>query len=434
MKQQKKPHSIQYQRTTSFRRLVKRIIRPGSIGRRFYYRLRTRFGWPTRTFGERPPLPIDEDLRAFLHKIHQTNQKRVVLILATTELLESEGQRSTNLAFELSRREVPCIFGYWRWDHGVWCPQDHLEDGIIQIPVDILLTWPEIVFREVDLEERIVLFEFPHPGFFNVLAEAHASGWIAIYDVIDDWQEFYKVGQAMWYDPQFETHLLAQADAVTAIKSNLATRLAPAVSDEITVIPNGLVPGIDEVDQQRILERGEVTVGYFGYLAGAWLDWKLIKDAARRQSGWRFYLIGYGGEPEGLSLPPNVHLLGKKPRSELASFAANWDVAIIPFKEGRLAAEADPIKTYEYLAMGLPVVVTGVYPPDGGEGFVRRVEGVDAFIDALRVAADERGNQVDKRRAFAYSCTWSDRVDALLQLLERGDGRIREKRALFERR
>ena len=76
-------------------------------------------------------------------------------------------------------------------------------------------------------------------------------------------------------------------------------------------------------------------MGYFGYLAGAWFDWELIAAAARRRPSWRFYLIGYGGSPEGIELPATVELLGKQPQTDLAAFAANWDVAVIPFKPDR---------------------------------------------------------------------------------------------------
>jgi glycosyltransferase involved in cell wall biosynthesis len=175
-----------------------------------------------------------------------------------------------------------------------------------------------------------------------------------------------------------------------------------------------------------------VTVGYFGYLAGAWFDWELIAEAARRRPWWRFYLIGYGGSPDGLVLPDNVVLLGKKPQSELAAYAANWDVAIIPFKPEPLAAAADPIKTYEYLAMGLPVVATGVFPPAGGEAFVTRTEGVEGFLAELEKAAAQRGSEeVAARRGFVEACTWEARLDALFGAIDRGEQRVAEKRALF---
>lgn len=411
---------------------LKRFFPPGSLGRKLYYQWRVRFGRSILRLDHRQSLPIDKDLKRFSEWVHAQEAARIVLILASTKLIEIEGQRSTNLALEFARRGIPVIFGYWRWRSDDWCSQDYIERGILQIPVDVIAEWPEMIFRAFHVPERIAVFEFPHPAFFRVLAEAHASGWLTVYDVVDDWEEFQRVGQADWYDRQFEAHLAATADAVTVINRKLAQQLRLFNLAETAILPNGFAVGVERIDCRRELERGQVTIGYFGYLAGAWFDWQLLSQAARSRPDWRFYLIGYGGEPEGISLPGNIILLGKKPRSELASYAANWDVAIIPFKAERLAAGADPIKTYEYLAMGLPVVVTGVYPPEGGEPFVQRAISVEGFVSAIEQASNEESNQVNLRKAFAESCTWRHRVDAFFTLLECGEQRIAEKRALFQ--
>jgi hypothetical protein len=411
--------------------LFKRILPPGSLGRRVFYQLRARYGRSIISLDRRPSLPIDDHLQQFLQTITDTHVPEVVVILTSTELRESEGQRSTNLAFEFVKRQIPSVFGYWRWNHDHWVEQDRLGDGILQIPVDVLASWPEMIFREIHAERKILLIEFPHPSFFKLIAEAHACGWIVIYDVVDDWEEFFRVGQAIWYDKVFERHLLKSADAIVAVNHFLAEQIRQVGAREVNVIPNGLSSGIESIDQSRDLDRGQVTVGYFGYLAGAWFDWELLSEAAGQLPGWKFYLIGYGGEPEKGRLPGNVFLLGKKPRNELASYAANWDVAIIPFKDERLARGADPIKTYEYLAMDLPVVVTGVHAPEGAEAYVRRAEGVESFIQSLKLAAGERDLAGNERKSFAQTCTWSKRVDAFSQMIETSSQRIGEKRALF---
>jgi glycosyltransferase involved in cell wall biosynthesis len=197
------------------------------------------------------------------------------------------------------------------------------------------------------------------------------------------------------------------------------------------LVPNGLSEGVAVVDEPRTLERGRITIGYFGYLAEAWFDWDLLVKVAYRNPDWHIYLIGYGGTSGELSIPDNLHMLGKVPRHELAAYAANWDVAIVPFKEEAVADRADPIKTYEYMAMGLPVVLTGVHPPQGTERLLRRVEGVYAFEEAIRMEASEKERLADVRIAFARRCTWTTRMDQLLGAIEDGAQRIGEKHALF---
>jgi polysaccharide pyruvyl transferase CsaB len=447
--------TLAYRIVSRFWRLMRRLFPEGSRRRRLYRFARRVLGkalgaadlavpeaaWKEGMGGAPAPAsapavaaPPDPraDLLRFEEQVRGSGAGQVVALFSATQLLESEGQRPTQLALALSRRGIPVVFVYWRWWDNEWRPQDRREEGILQIPIDVVTKRPEMLTGAFPGLERIALFEFPHPGFFETLAAASSAGWITVYDVLDDWEEFHRVGQAIWYDEPFERQMIGACDAVFAINELLAGRIRGLGGAAVEVVGNGLKPGIERVREPQPLARGEVTVGYFGYLAGAWFDWELIAAAARRRPSWRFYLIGYGGSPEGVELPATVQLLGKQPQADLAAYAANWDVAVIPFKPDRLAAGADPIKTYEYLAMGLPVVTTGVYPPPGGEGLVTRAEGVDGFLREIERAARRRSaEEAAARRIFAGSCTWDHRLEALLASLAAGRQRVAEKRALF---
>jgi polysaccharide pyruvyl transferase CsaB len=447
--------TLAYRLVSRFWRLLRQVFPEGSRRRKLYRLGRRAAGkllgardpagpaaWTAGAGGAGAGAPDGSpDFRAELLRFEERVRAggapvpRVVAIFSGTQLVESEGQRPTQLALALARRGIPVVFVYWRWWDREQCPQDRLAEGIVQIPIDVVTRRPEMLTGAFAGAERIALFEFPHPAFFATLSAANSAGWITVYDMLDDWEEFHRVGQAIWWDEDFERHLAGACDAVFGINEVLAGRLRDLGADAAEVVGNGLKPGLGTIGEPRPLARGEVTVGYFGYLSGAWFDWELLLAAARRRPAWRFYLIGYGGAPEGAALPPNVELLGKQPQADLAAFAANWDVAVVPFKPDRLAAGADPIKTYEYLAMGLPVVVTGVHPPPGGEAFVHRAEpaeGVDGFLLAIEQTGGRGGAEKEATRgAFAASCSWDHRLAALLGSLAEGRQRVAEKRALF---
>lgn len=340
--------------------------------------------------------------------------KGVALVLSGTQLRTDEGQRPMELSFALARQGFAVVFGYWRWSPHERCPQNRLGEGIFQVPLDELTAAPEVLDRFAWCHQRLLLVEFPHPSFVPFAAAAARRGWYVIYDVLDDWAEFHRVGQASWFEPTAERQLVELAARVTAVTPALTHRLQTLGAGQVTVVPNGLRPEVAAVTTSMPLQRGDVTVGYFGYLAGAWFDWELVLAAARLRPSWRFYLVGYGGAPEGGTLPDNVVLLGKQPRHALAALAANWDVGIVPFRAEALAAGADPIKTYEYLAMGLPVVVTGVFPPAGAEAFVERVDSVEGFVNALERAARRPTREAELRRTWAAAHTWDARLAALL--------------------
>src|SRR5690606_25886854 len=72
------------------------------------------------------------------------------------------------------------------------------------------------------------------------------------------------------------------------------------------------------------------------------------------------YSFVFVGDTVGCKLPDldNIYFLGKKKYDELGSYLKNARVAIIPFKETNLTACVTPLKYYEYMSAGIPVVST----------------------------------------------------------------------------
>jgi glycosyltransferase involved in cell wall biosynthesis len=370
------------------------------------------------------------DLVQFDELANSKASSRVVVIFSTAQLIRSEGQRATNLAFELACRGIPVVFCYWRWDESVSTSQDSFNEGILQLPIDVVLAHPTELLDAFPEKERIAIFEFPYPRFFPLVSSANSLGWITVYDIIDDWEGFHEVGMAPWFDPDFEAHMVNAVDLVFAVKRSLSAKAERLGRDEVAVVPNAVRRGIEHFESAMPLERGEITIGYFGHLSSAWFDWRIIVDAARLRPKWRFQIIGYGAPSVRADLPDNIDVLGRIPQELLASYAANWDVAVVPFKPGRVADGTDAIKTYEYLAMDLPVVVTGIGAPEGAESLVTRASDLGDLLLKLERAALNRADSASERRQFAAHSTWEFRVDAILRHIAEGAQRVSEKRQL----
>jgi Glycosyl transferases group 1 len=114
-----------------------------------------------------------------------------------------------------------------------------------------------------------------------------------------------------------------------------------------------------------------------------------------------------------------VHLHGRVRHEELSEHAARWDVAMIPFLPGPLADTVDPIKVYEYLALGLPVVATGLPHLASVPGVWLAERG--SLESALQRAA---GQPLDLESVdgFLQGATWQRRVDDLLRALDAFQG------------
>ena len=343
--------------------------------------------------------------------------EHLVIIFAAVPLVLSEGQRSMWLTRAFSARGVPVVYACWRW-FPQDIPSDMTEyDNIIQIPLDVFITRGDALLnrRYPSRLQKLLLLEFPHPSLFRIVNVANAYGWTTIYDVIDDWEEFYRVGQAIWYDPEFEVYLLNNVDHTTATTKALSSKMMDLGAEGIHLLGNAYEgASFAPSDRKEDVPQGEITIGYFGHLTPSWFDWDALVLLARRHPEWLFHIIGYGDEPRD-DLPGNILRLGKIPHEHLSAYAANWDVAIIPFKPNILAGAVDPVKVYEYLALGLPVVTQGM-PHLEEMPCVRNAQTIDE-LEQLIIEANVAPFQGDEVMQFLSKNTWDDRANTLIDLM-----------------
>lgn len=223
-----------------------------------------------------------------------------------------------------------------------------------------------------------------------------------------------------------EADLLECSDlALFSSQPLLDAKLAefPSLRGKSLLVRNAAAGGYGALHGEAVPARSrsgpEKVIGYVGAL-DEWFDMAAVKSAALRQPDWKFVLIGRIENRAVLALKelPNVVLSGEAPHSELAAHLADFDVALIPFLVNELTVAANPIKLYEYLSFGLPVVSTRlpevemfgdlVYIAGGPEDFARKVE----------EAAGENDSLLRQRRADSVRGeTWASRVRQIEEAL-----------------
>jgi glycosyltransferase involved in cell wall biosynthesis len=133
-------------------------------------------------------------------------------------------------------------------------------------------------------------------------------------------------------------------------------------------------------------------IGFHGTLTGDKLNVPLVGEVARRRPEWTFVLIGPDKDRSvrrELGRLPNVHFLGPRRAAALPPYLAAFDVLLIPYR--RTAFTGRPLKVYEALAAGVPVVATGLPELAGEPGVSVADSNVEELESAIaRVLAEDR--------------------------------------------
>jgi hypothetical protein len=236
---------------------------------------------------------------------------------------------------------------------------------------------------------------------------------LVVYDCVDAVAAF-RPGQA---DVEEAERLLAgRADVVFATTPVLEARMR-RWNARTVLVPNAAdydhfaraVPTEEIPAELRALPRP--VIGYVGEVAD-WLDTSLLCALAARHPGWSIVLVGPATMEARAALDvPNVHVLGRRPYSELPRYLAGFDCALIPFRATPLTAAVSPIKLYEYLAAGKPVVST---PLPSVMPFAREIliAAGPRFLEAVEEAVAGASSTIaaDARRRCARAHTWDHRV------------------------
>ena len=168
---------------------------------------------------------------------------------------------------------------------------------------------------------------------------------------------------------------------------------------------------------KRLAYKSERPVaGYLGAIAD-WFDIDLIASAARRFWDWDFVLVGSTDFCDTALLEElgNVKLIGEVPYEDAASWIHSFDVALIPFKLTELTLCTNPVKAYEYLAAGKPVVATALPEMKLMEEVVHVAESHTHFIELLDTAMAEGGvpKLAARRTEWARGHDWKTRAEQL---------------------
>jgi GT2 family glycosyltransferase len=238
--------------------------------------------------------------------------------------------------------------------------------------------------------------------------------WPIVYDCMDHHAGFSLNRPEML---RAEERLLSEADSVI-VSSLFLEREARKRNHRVVMARNGCdYEHFAQVAPSTSTASGvkRPVIGYYGAIAD-WFDADLVADLAERRPDWDFVLVGSTqlADLSRLGKAPNIALAGEQPYAKIPEWLDRFDVTIIPFKRTPLTEATNPVKAYEILAAGKPLVSTPLPEVVALGPIVRLASNVEEFEREIAGAlAEDDPALIEQRRAFSHENTWEKRFEAL---------------------
>lgn len=170
-------------------------------------------------------------------------------------------------------------------------------------------------------------------------------------------------------------------------------------------------------EPEDIAGIGHPRLGYFGAIESWLIDQELIRYVSDKRPEWQWVMLGLKGARLAVEELPNFHHLGTRPYDEMPRYAASFDVCVLPWvTDNEFVNYGSAIKVREYLATGVPVVITPLYEYERLDGILRVSRGYDDFIAKVEDAlANDSPEKREARQLAIKESTWDARAEVVSQ-------------------
>jgi len=253
---------------------------------------------------------------------------------------------------------------------------------------------------------------------------------LTIYHVVDEYAAYgHKTDAEKQHIRTAEHRMLALVDMVVVVSPPLLAAKRQ-YNPNTYLVPNAVnyetfsrAMSDDGPLPSDIAHLPRPIIGYSGLISSR-LDLELLVSIAQEYSQWSLALVGMvrdqkcRGLMERLCSLANVYLLGYKTVDLVPYYVKAFDVCLIPYRAGEEAVHINPLKLYDYLACGKPVVSVDIPSLRPFAEVVRIAKDKETFIRCIEEALREDGSLTSRRLGIAKQNTWEVRVEQLSVLIQ----------------
>lgn len=259
-------------------------------------------------------------------------------------------------------------------------------------------------------EENTMLWLFPpHPYLEHI--KSRIPHIFSIAHVVDD---FSKLGKDFWlYDSAVSQYpKLGELSDIIIVNSQQNYEKFSQISNNCLLFENAVDSFFINDSPCKAQKNNCIVVGYIGWITER-TDLELIEYLAIKRPQWKIVIAGpqYSNIPESLKLLNNINFPGQIPYREVPKLINSFDVCIIPHVDNEYSRSMSPLKLYQYLASGVPIVSTNVAGISAYKKYVKIADSYDEFIAAIDHALEnDTISDSLERVSIAKQQTWESRT------------------------
>lgn len=317
-------------------------------------------------------------------------------VIVTCPMLDWDAplfQRPHHIAFNLSRCGFLCIYCTDNWS------QDSVL-GFREIAETLYVTNRADIVMSEEFRKVYLINSTDNAVTLDFVEREMAKGNLILYEYMDEIHE--QISCMGVPDSTYIRHEAILSDErcmVVATADKLLQDVQAHRSRNFVMVTNGVEyehfarrfsTAEMPVELRHLVAGGRKIIGYFGALA-SWFDYELVLKVARERPDYEVVLIGFDYDGSslayGLDREARIHVIGPVAYGDLPRYACWFDVAIIPFRINEITESTSPIKLFEYMALGKPIVTTDM-PECRKYKSTLVAHSHDDFIRLLDVAID----------------------------------------------
>lgn len=281
--------------------------------------------------------------------------------------------------------------------------------------------WNRKIFHDIQEYDAVII---GYPLYFRYIPDTY-SGKV-IYDCMDNYEALYPDQKNAWKITIQECALATRSNAAVTTGTKLYNKIEQLAQGKVRLIRNGTDIRCQPAPFKKTClcsqtgsEKKNYIIGYFGTIA-EWFDYSLLLKSLEIFPDIEYRLLGpILRQPESFS--KRLHIDGPIEHGRLAEAMQDCDCLVMPFVVDDVVQWVDPVKLYEYIALGKCIICVCYEEVKRFDRYVYFYHTHTEYMELLEHLKSERfppKYTEEQQTKFLKENSWSDRFHKWDLLLE----------------